>query len=177
MVYQCEQCGYVTSRAFNFNRHLKTHRANEQLSNRAIEQMSNSNEQMSNSLSNRAIEQLSNRAIEQYGNYKTVHTAEEIIEPEPDKDEAIEYDLKVIGDIASKVNKASKKALEQYKPEVKVTAKPNDNSALAVVLISLLISAVIIYILFKDKINDWLSGFNIGSGSVINPDNTLIRRE
>ena len=96
-----------------------------------------------------------------------VYTATETIEPaEEDRgDKALE----IIGESVKKANKAAIEAFRKYKPKKAKTEDTDDThkiNGLAIALVSILITAILIWVFFKDKImgmlgwNESYAGFN-----------------
>lgn len=180
MSYKCEFCNYETIKPFNYDRHLKSkrHLLNETAQNETAQKVNIETAHNQIETTRKQLRPLTetaqNETAHDYGNYRTVQFATDVIEPEPE--EQSDTDISIIGDTLKNVNKESTKVVKSYKPSKKVNTN-EVNGSMAIVFVSLLISAVIIYVLFRDKINEFLGiGDNNSSMPVWGTDNTTVIR-
>ena len=159
MSYRCDTCNYETTKPFNYDRHLKSkrHLLNETAQNANIETTHKQIE---------TAHKQNETAHKSYENYKTVQTAQNVIEPEPEEDERFNTDLQIIGNTVEKVNKASSDAIKKYKPKEETeNSEAKHSNSLAIALIAIFATGVIIWIFFKDKIMEIL-GIDGNAGSL-----------
>lgn len=170
MNYTCSICGYTSSRAFNYNRHLKTH---EQLSNRASEHSLSTRE---HSPSTRVSEQLSKRAIEQ----KAIPTLEHISENDYRVNEHTDNDLPVITDevltkAARELNRIPKAIPKKVMREISHTDNETDtiskpDSKLGLGIFALILTGLFLVIFWKD-IKKFLESFKGNQSGYVNNSN------
>lgn len=151
MSYTCSICGYTSSRAFNYNRHLKTH---EQLSNRASEHSLSTREHSPSTPSTRASEQLSKRAIEQKAIPTLEHISDNIVrvdEHNTDKD--------ILSEITDEVSQGARalnrvnKAIPQRKMRQLVDSNQDTGSKISAKTVIGMIAFIIgIYLIWHFRV-------------------------
>lgn len=167
MSYRCDTCNYETTKPFNYDRHLKSkrHLLNETAQNETAQ--------------NANIETTHKQIETAHGNYKTVQTAQNVIEPEPEEDERFNTDLQIIGNTVEKVNKASSDAIKKYKPKEETeNSEAKHSNGLAIALIAILATGILIWLFFGERIKEML-GIDGNAGDLAtgwNPDGTKIIR-
>ena len=184
MSYKCELCNYTTMDKSNYNKHLSTKR---HLKNTTT---TNTTTNLENQLNKGKVDTTTTNTTTNTTNgdddyYKTVYMGDEII-PE-NTNSKIDNTLQIIGDSAknlqkasdeitrnvniSKIKKGVKKDVNELENDVNTIDGKKKND-MVIVAVAIIVSIVIVWVLFKDKILEFLDG-NKGFNPA-NMDNTKI---
>lgn len=186
MSYRCDTCNYETNRSTNYNRHLLSRKHKDNVNSLSL---LNEPTQNSKSIPNEPSQLLNepSQNEQEPDMYNTVYTAVKDIEPEMSKKSKIDNTLQIIGDSAKNLQKASDEIVKnvnisKIKKGIKKDANELENDVntidgkkkndMVIVAVAIIVSIVIVWILFKDKIMEFLDG-NKGFNPA-NMDNTKI---
>ena len=167
MIYECRDCDYSTADKSNWQKHLLTTKhLNASKGNSSSISSSSSPQTLENSGKSSGSSSSSSyeTPIPKYKR-KPIHW--EVVDTEPDitREEEINHKFQIVGDTADKVGKASSDVVKS-RPKPKANMSENtdkkDNS-LAIALFSILLTGVVLYILFRQQINDFLGIGDMGS--------------
>lgn len=173
MSYRCDTCNYETNRSTNYNRHLLSRKHKDNVNSLSLpNEHTQTQKEYSKSIPNEP------------DMYNTVYTAVKDIEPEIAKSDKVDNAIQIIADGAKSFKKGSDAVNKQInsgmlRKEVKhISQDVNDavdtkkkSDSMLIVAVAIIASIVIIWVLFKDKITEIISGNNFNPA---NMDNTKI---